>query len=248
MPKREPIDEATRDAACAGIRAHVTEHWKNAVGLLALSALVAILFYTERETYWIQVVLALFGLFVGLLWGCLNFPPRHFRYEEGSRIAVEQDMMRPWLGAIIAVMGNLALAMMLTAAWSYVIVVYLAPLVITSFASFGVFMLGLALLACTWRIYPKAMAAECRVMLECDHLLREAALNSKERVQRIDCPQCGEPYYIFEPGRTRGFCGQCYSHDRFCCAVVDGDFRSWHPTLKRRTASACLSSRAGFPA
>jgi hypothetical protein len=40
-------------------------------------------------------------------------------------------------------------------------------------------------------------------------------LNSKERVQRIDCPQCGEPYFIFEPGRTRGFCGQCYSHDRF---------------------------------
>ena len=215
MPRREPIDEAARAAACAGIRAEVAGHWKNAVGLLALSAFAGILFYTERGTYWVQVALALFGLFAALLWGCLNFPPRNFSYEEGSRIAVEQEMMRPWLGAIIAVTANLAIAMTLIAAWGYVIVVDLAPVAITSLAAFGVFVLGLALLACTWRIYPLAMAAECSVMLECDHLLRDAALNSRERVQRIDCPQCGEPYYIFEPGRTRGFCGQCYGHDRF---------------------------------
>jgi hypothetical protein len=212
---REPIGEAARDAACAGIRANVREHWKNALGLLALSFFDGILCYTERDAYWLQVVLALFGLTASLLWACLNFPPRNFRYEEGSRIAVEHEMMRPWLYAILAVTLNLALALTLAGAWCYIIARYVAPVSVTSLASFGTFMLGLALFACTWRIYPKAMEAECSVMLECDHLLREAGLNSKEHVQQITCPQCGEPYYIFEPGRTRGFCGQCYSHDRF---------------------------------
>jgi hypothetical protein len=212
---REPIDEAARDAACAGIRTNVKEHWKNALGLLALSGFDGVLFYTERDTYWLQVLLALFGLTASLLWACLNFPPRNFRYEEGSRIAVEHDMMAPWLGAILAVTLNLALALTLAGAWCYVIARYVAPVSVTSFASFGIFVLALTLFACTWRIYPKAMEAECSVMLECDHLLRETALSSKEHVQHITCPQCGEPYHIFEPGRTRGFCGQCYSHDRF---------------------------------
>jgi hypothetical protein len=117
VPKRGLIDDASRNAACAGMRAEVAEHWKNAIGLLALSGFAGILFYTERDTYWLEMLLALFGLFASLLWGCLNFPPRNFRYEEGSRKAVEQGMMRPWLGAILAVTVNLALAIMLIGAW-----------------------------------------------------------------------------------------------------------------------------------
>jgi hypothetical protein len=185
---RDPIDEAARAAAIARIRAEVAEHWKNAVGLLALNVFAGILFYTERDTYWVQVTLAMFGLFASVLWACINIPPRNFPCEDGSKIAVEQHMMRPWFMAVLALTANLALALMLMFGWVYVIVVYLAPVAISSLTSFGIFVLGLGLLACTWRIYPKATRTECSIMLECDHLLREAALNSKEGVQRIDCP------------------------------------------------------------
>ena len=101
----------------------MSEHWKNAIGLLALNGFAGILFYTERDTYWVQVAMAFIGLFTGLLWTCINFPPWNFKYEEGGKIAVEQNMMRPWFEAVLALAANLMLGMMVTYAWCHVIVV-----------------------------------------------------------------------------------------------------------------------------
>lgn len=183
--------------------------------MLVLIGFDAVLFYVESDSYWLRVLLSLFGLAASVFWACLNFPPQNFHYEEGSRIAVDNGMFGPWLGAIMSVGLNFSAGVALAVAWCYVIGKYVAVASLTSFSSFATFVLGLLLVGCTWRIYPKALEAECSLLLECDHILRTAALTAKERVQGIICPQCGEPYYIFEPGLTRGMCGQCYRRDRF---------------------------------
>jgi uncharacterized protein (DUF983 family) len=211
----ERMDAEQANTARIRLRSKIAALWRHALGILALSGFDAILFYIEDHSYWLRVLLSLFGLSASVLWASINFPPRNFRYEEGGRIAVENRMIRPWFEALVSACLNFAVGIGLAGAWCYVIGKYVATAALTSVASFVTFGLGLLLFACTLPIYRKALEAECSLLLECDHILRRAKLTAKERVHEIICPQCGEPYYAYEPGLTRDMCGQCYSHDRF---------------------------------
>jgi hypothetical protein len=213
----EPTNVSAADVARSTIQSHLSQYWKYALALLAINALNGFLFYVTLDSPWSRTFLSILGLSVGSFWACLNCPPRRYSYIDAINISFELGLASEWLLAAFSITSNLALGGILAMVWLFCIYKYVITTCLTSFESFASFTIGILLFAIWARIYPKAVSAECFLLFECDHVLREAGLRSKSKgkLYEITCAHCRDPYYTPEPLFTRGLCKQCYGKERF---------------------------------
>jgi hypothetical protein len=157
------------------------------------------------------------GLAIATFWLCINRPPWRYSYVKALEIANDLDLFREWTQVLLAATASVFVSLVLAFVWLSCICKYIIASCLSSTECFASFATGVLLFAIVSRIYRKAWAAECSLLLECDHVLRWAGLKleSKGKVYEIVFEQCRQFYYTPEPLFTRGLCKQCYGVERF---------------------------------
>jgi uncharacterized protein (DUF983 family) len=195
----------------------LVQYWKHSAGLVAVNVFNGILFGATIESCWLRALLSVFGIVLGGFWACINFPPVKRAYLESTQVAFNLDLTEQWMLVISSAIANVLLGISLAGVWVLCFENYVVRPCLSSLESFASFVLGILLLASSLKVYPKALAAESSLLLECDHILREAGFRSasKGKVYEMTCPKCRQPYFAPHPLFTRGMCKQCYAQDRF---------------------------------
>jgi hypothetical protein len=210
-------DILPRDQALSAIRSKRNEHWKHVLGFVAVNCFNGVLFIVTWQSYWQRTTLSMLGLAIAIFWFCVNRPPPKHAYVEAQEIVFGLGLFREWMLLVLAIVASLFVSLGSASIWLYCICKYLVPSSISSIKYFSIFVVGVASFGLVSRVYRRAWAAECSLLLECDHVLRSVWLEpkSKGKVYEITCKQCRSFYYTPEPLFTRGLCKQCYGVERF---------------------------------
>ena len=173
MEYRAPVDVSLRDSAYSGMRRNVIKHWKHAWGLLTVSAFTCVMFFAIHS-YWLRVLLSVYGLTLGVFWGCLNFPPRDFTYDESTKFAESLGLWLSWWWVLLSTILNTEGGFLIAIWWCFCISKYLVSTCFSSLESIASMSGGILMLTCSVRVHRKALAAE-------SSLLRELSVEVRRR-------------------------------------------------------------------